>query len=222
MKTYKTVYCSQEALETKLNTTCKDGWHVQELISNGNQILVVFFKEENELVPNPQIFIESGISLIRNSENYRSLLKEARPWWKFWCLLALLFNTTAQAQWFDVSDLNIQSKFFTGHSNDYVHQAIGRQVDKELNLGLNVDFFDFMYFDNHIVARSGCINGSVCQFDEIAYKFEVGARVFSWLDLTYGHESLHALDNKFGYEVEDYIGFRINLIKHEKKDFLLW
>jgi hypothetical protein len=136
-------------------------------------------------------------------------------------LLILLFCIPAQARWFELQDLYLEAKTFTGRSNDYVNQKIGRNLDKDLNLGLNVDFMGFGYFNNIVDARTGCIGNSACQFSEITYNFKVGARIFQWLDLVYSHQSQHALDNNFGYQVEDSIGIRLYLINSDRKDSLL-
>lgn len=136
-------------------------------------------------------------------------------------LLVALFCVTANAQWFEVPDLFTEAKMFTGSAADGISRGIGRQLDKELTLGMNVDFFGGMYFNNLVIGRTTCIDKQQCAFTSVAYNFKVGARVFPWLDLEYGHQSAHALDHQFGALVEDYIGFRINFIrKNDKASFL--
>lgn len=130
-------------------------------------------------------------------------------------IAALFFwATISQAQsWLEVEKLFIDGKSFTGRSNDSVNEAIGRKLDKSLTLGLDINFLNFMFFNNRVDGRSGCIDEKQCQFSEISYNFVVGASIFPNLDISYGHTSTHALDNNYGYDVEDYIGFRLYLIK---------
>lgn len=130
-------------------------------------------------------------------------------------IAAILFLTCAPcfSSWLEVEKLFIDGKSFTGRSNDSVNEAIGRKLDKSLTLGLDINFMNFMFFNNRVDGRSGCIEEKQCQFSEISYNFVVGASIFPNLDISYGHTSTHALDNTYGYDVEDYIGFRLYIIK---------
>lgn len=135
-------------------------------------------------------------------------------------LILCLFTTPVFADWFQVQDLYLEGKKFTGRGNDSINAAIGRQEDKGLSLGLNINFLDYFFFSNKIDARSGCISGEECQFSEVSYNFTTGMHLFPWLDLNYNHYSGHALDNPYNYDVEDYIGFRLYLINSDKNNSL--
>lgn len=136
-------------------------------------------------------------------------------------LIFVLLALPAFGQFFELDSLYIDAKKFTGRGNDEVMSAIGRQQDKGLTLGLNINFLEFMYFTNKLEGRTGCINGEQCQFSEVSYNFNVGAHIFPWLDLNYSHLSSHALDNNYGYNVEDSIGFRVYIFKNDKNNVLL-
>lgn len=123
--------------------------------------------------------------------------------------------------WFDVSELYIDAHQYAENSNDPIQNKIGRKLDKGLNLGLNVDFFGSMYFNNLVDSRTSCIHGEFCQFSEISYNFQVGARIASWLDLLYSHKSSHAIDSRYSYDVEDSFGIRLYLINTNAKESFL-
>ena len=137
-------------------------------------------------------------------------------------ILGMLYYTSLSfGGWFEVNQLFVDGKSFTGRSNDSVNEAIGRKLDKGLTLGLDLNFLGFGFFNNRVDGRSGCINEKECQFSEISYNFNIGAAIFPWIDISYGHTSTHALDNNYGYDVEDYIGFRLYLIKSGNGESLL-
>lgn len=136
-------------------------------------------------------------------------------------LLIALFCITANADWFKVADLYVDAKMFTGSANDAITREIGRQLDKGLTLGMNIDFFSAMYFNNNVIGRTSCIDKQQCAFTSVAYDFQVGTHLFPWLDLEYAHRSSHALDHNFPFYVEDSIGIRINFIKSNKTDTIL-
>lgn len=135
--------------------------------------------------------------------------------------LILFVCNISFAQWFQVQDLYVEGKKFTGRAEDAITRSIGRKLDKELSLGMNIDFLSMFYYNNYVIGRTSCVQENMCQFTGVAYNFKVGARITSYLDFEYGHLSTHAMDNNLNYYVEDFIGFRFHFINNDKKDSLL-
>lgn len=209
---YKTVICSLDSLEQQLNLY-KDSYDLIDIHYAPSNVYITL-REKPAIV----IQKDSGITL----EKLETELKSTRWFWPFVFVFCLFTSIASAGPFFDVEELYIDAHKFTGHSNDNVNNSIGRQIDKGLTLGLTLDVLGFAYINNILDSRTGCINGEQCQFSEISYNFDVGTRLTKWLDFVYSHTSTHALDNSFGYQVEDQIGLRLYLIHdNDQKDSLL-
>jgi hypothetical protein len=120
----------------------------------------------------------------------------------------------------EVDRLYIETKWFSDASrNPLIDNGTGRRLDKEINLNFNVDLFTYFYWNNKIHSLTDqSLNGREEQFRLVNWQFQIGFRLFEFLDLEYGHSSKHLLDSQWNYAfpVEDYVGFRLYFYRSDR------
>ena len=139
-------------------------------------------------------------------------------------LIILLFPITSQARTFklfEVNEINLEHKIFLPGSRYplITNNGLGNNLEKELNLNLNIDVLKYGYFNNHIHSMTDISPGAnYGQFRLIGWNFHIGIRLTNFLNIEYEHFSQHLLDAQFPYDfpLQNSVNIKLFLYKKEK------
>lgn len=148
---------------------------------------------------------------------------------KLLLLLALILPSTSAANLLTLKELTVFGGAYTGEPR-FAYITENGLPDRHLSYRLGVIInteLSYLYFNNQILSitdNSPTYGGG--QFRYIEYSFQVGAHVFHFLDLEYGHLSGHTMDNTkavLPYPVQDYIQFKLKIhTDNNPSDLLFW
>lgn len=128
----------------------------------------------------------------------------------------MIFGPVCYGDWVELQRAEIEFKSFTESSRDPLisNNGLGNNLDKELNLDVDIDLFDVFFWNNTIHSQTDTRGtGPAGQFRLIGWKFETGLRIHENFEVFFGHESRHTLDYRspWAFPLEDYFGFRLKL-----------
>ena len=142
--------------------------------------------------------------------------------------LVSIFVSSASAseyKFIDVDELKINYKdYFPGGADPLITQngIPNRQLGKQVNLNLNLDLMNVLYWNNTVHGTTDEIIGSnKGQFRRVGWQFQFGINIEEHISVEYYHHSQHLLDYEWPYgrwPVEDAISVNLYIIRKHKKD----
>ncbi len=123
----------------------------------------------------------------------------------------------------ELDELKVQYKdFFDGGADPLVTQngLPDKGLGKELNLVMDSTLLDYLFFNNVIHSMTDQNTTGGGQFRTVAWSFQFGARVTSFLNVSYAHRSEHLLDHIWPmghFPVQDSIMFEFIFYSKSKK-----
>lgn len=145
--------------------------------------------------------------------------------------LFLILVSSVQAGEFhlvELDEVKIQYKdFFPGGSDPLITQngLPNRTLGKELNFILNSNVLDYGFFNNTVHSMTDEIinSGGRGQFRTVAWSFQFGVRLSTFLNVAYAHRSEHLLDTVYSqghFPVNDALLFEIIFFSKQKRETL--
>ncbi len=118
--------------------------------------------------------------------------------------------------------------FTSGGYEPLIHNnaLTDRELGKGLGLTMNLDIFQYAYFNNliHGTTDENRLGGNG-QFRAVGWQYEVGLRLMKSLpiDIYKAHHSQHVLDTTTPdhFPVHDSVGFRITFISNQRREALI-
>lgn len=144
-------------------------------------------------------------------------------------LLSLLLYSPAQAD--DTDGVSLRevyidyTSYFPG-GTDPILVSSGmpdRHLDKRLNLHVNMDLLNYIYWENMINSTTDKDSNGSGQFRVVGWEFGFGIRFLKSFRAGYYHHSQHLLDyqGQYHYPVEDGIQVRLTIFSRPEGNGLL-
>lgn len=134
--------------------------------------------------------------------------------------IILSLINVSKADTLELQEIKLNYKsFFPGGSDPLITQnGLNHNMDKELNLHLNMDFFDHFYWNNMIHSMTDKDEAGSGQFRLVGWNFNLGLHLTDYVDFGYHHFSQHLLDyaGPNHYPVQD--AWEINVYIFRKKN----
>lgn len=128
----------------------------------------------------------------------------------------------------ELDEVKLQYKdFFPGGSDPLITQngLPDRTLGKEVNFILNTNVLDYGFFNNTVNSKTDEIinSGGRGQFRSVAWSFQLGIRLATFLNVSYAHKSEHLLDHVYSqgrFPVNDSIMFEMIFFSKQKQQTL--
>lgn len=131
--------------------------------------------------------------------------------------LLLLNPIAAKADALELEDINLQYKTFWdgGRDSDITDNGLGHFMDKELNLQMNFNVFEYFYWDNTIHSMTDRAPNGDTQFRLVGWNYRLGLHITDYIDFGYNHFSKHFLDYQGpnGFPLENSWELNIHLFR---------
>jgi len=126
----------------------------------------------------------------------------------FGFLMGIPASTTGNLH---LHDVNIDFKQYVGIIRHPLLTPNGYELDKGIDLTVNVGFWDSWYWKNNVDTYMD--KGKQSQFRTVAWESTFGVHLFEAVDLEVGHRSTHMLDDTFKHNDkpffnEDWVGVK--------------
>lgn len=133
-------------------------------------------------------------------------------------LFLFSFNI-CQASGLELNEVYINYKqFFPGGVDPLITEnGLQNNLDKELNLHINMDFLDHFYWNNLIHSMTDVNNNGNGQFRLIGWNFNIGLHITDYVDFGYHHFSQHLLDYQgppgYHFPVQDAVELNVFIFR---------
>lgn len=146
------------------------------------------------------------------------------------CIIAFVFSLISCAGEFDIVELEqvkIQYKDFFDDGHDPLvtqNGLLNKQLGKELNVLIDTNLFQYFYFNNIVHSMTDENPSGIGQFRTIAWSYDIGVRLTTFLNVAITHRSQHLLDHVWPYghfPLQNAVLFEVNLYSKKKSETLL-
>lgn len=146
-----------------------------------------------------------------------------------WMLLLFLLNPTDtsadQFEGITLREVSIDYRSYFPGGTDAILKTTNipnQQLDKKLDLHVNMDVLEYLYWDNMISSTTDKYPNGGGQFRVVGWNFRFGIRITNNIQLGYFHYSQHLLDvlGTQHFPVEDAIQFKITIYRRESNQGL--